>query len=141
MGQQTIHHEGDSAAERSRVWALLDNTMLWPTWTPIEKVEIQETGDLNGIGEIRTFTTGRVTVEERVVEKTPLVRYSYVLLSGLAVRDYRAVIELSDAAEGGTHITWHTTFGLASLALGGSIAVRSTRPPMSSWWVWQNAPR
>lgn len=110
MGLQTIHYEGDSTADSSKVWALLDNTRLWPTWTQIEEANIQEAGDSAGVGEVRTFTTGRVTVKERVIEKTTLVRYSYVLLGGLALRDYRAVIELNSAADAGTHITWHTTF-------------------------------
>lgn len=119
MAIQTIHHEGDSAADPSALWALLADTMLWPEWTPIERAEIQERGDPSGIGEIRTFTTGRVTVQERVAEKVPLRRYVYVLLGGLAVRDYRAEIDLHEGVGGGTHVSWHTTFTPRFFGTGG----------------------
>ena len=115
---QTIHHEGDSIADTATVWELLEDTMLWPTWTPIEQAQILERGDHDGVGERRTFKTGRVTVEERVTEKVPRRHYSYVLLGGLALNDYKASIELRDNARGGTHIAWHTTFEPRLLGTG-----------------------
>ena len=44
-------------------------------------------------------------------------RLTYVLLSGLAVRDYRAEIHLSPSAAG-TNIRWHTTFRSKMPGLG-----------------------
>jgi hypothetical protein len=52
---------------------------------------------------------GRITSRERPVETIPERRLSYVLISGLAIRDYRADIDLSPA-DGGTLIDWHSSF-------------------------------
>ncbi len=61
--------------------------------------------------EIRQFETGRVTVREEIVERRPEERLTYVLLDGLAVRNYRAEIDLEAGPGGeGTAIRWHTTF-------------------------------
>lgn len=74
---------------------------------------------MSGVGETRTFTRGRVTVLERVAEKTPLRRYVHVLLSGLPLRDCTAQIDLSENIDGGTHISSHTTFRPRFLGTGG----------------------
>ena len=98
-----------AAATPTQVWRLLGDSTTWPDWTPIGSVEILERGDTAGVGEVRRFQTGRVTVREQVVERQEAQRLSYTLLGGLAVRDYRADIELK-AVDGGTEIRWHTTF-------------------------------
>jgi len=49
-------------------------------------------------------------VREEIVERIPERRLSYTLLGGLAVRDYRADIDLEAVPTGGTRIHWHTTF-------------------------------
>lgn len=107
---QAIHHETTCPAPRSAVWALLGDSATWPTWTSIGSYEPEEPGDADGLGEVRRFRTGRTTVRERIVERRTDDRLAYELLSGLPLRDYRAVIDLADAPGGGTHITWHTTF-------------------------------
>ena len=58
---------------------------------------------------VRRFTTGRIHSTERVVERRPGEQLSYVLLSGLAIRDYRSDITLTPGP-GGTTITWHSEF-------------------------------
>ena len=45
-----------------------------------------------------------------MVESRPGEVFSYVLESGLAVRDYRAVVMLGPTADGGTSIRWRSTF-------------------------------
>lgn len=47
-------------------------------------------------------------MRERIVERVPDRRVSYVLLSGLTVRDYRADVDLSPRGSG-TSVRWHTT--------------------------------
>lgn len=109
MARQEIDIRGTTQADPAAVWRLLGDSTTWPAWTPIETAEIVEPGGADGLGEIRTFTTGRVTVREEIVERTPERRLSYTLLAGLAVRDYRADIDLTPTGAG-TEIRWHTTF-------------------------------
>lgn len=108
MAKQEIDVRRSAAATPAAVWALLDDSAGWPDWTPIESCEI-ERARADGVTEIRRFKTGRVTVREEIVERDPERRLTYTLLGGLAVRDYRAEIDL-EAAGDGTEIRWHTTF-------------------------------
>lgn len=106
---QKIDIRATTRAGPGAVWRLLGYSLTWPSWTPIESVEIVSVGDSIGLGEVRTFTTGRVTVREEIIERSEEQRLSYRLLAGLAVRDYRADVELC-AVPVGTEIRWHTVF-------------------------------
>jgi len=78
------------AAPPGDVFRLLDDSSSWPSWTPIDCYRpVVPRGD-DGLGEQRRFRTGRVRVTERIVERRPDRRLTYVLLDGLAVEDYRA---------------------------------------------------
>lgn len=111
MAHQEIDIRTTTSAAPAAVWALLDDSASWPSWTPIERFELVRPGGADGLGEVRRFTTGRVTVREEIVERRAERRLSYRLLGGLAVRDYRAEIDLRPRpAGGGTEIRWHTTF-------------------------------
>jgi uncharacterized protein YndB with AHSA1/START domain len=107
--RQEIDIRKTTQAEPAAVWRLLDDSSSWPSWTPIESVDIERPGGADGLGEVRKFKTGRVRVREEIVERQPQRRLSYTLLAGLAVRDYRADIDLTPRPEG-TEIRWHTTF-------------------------------
>ena len=109
MAAQDIDITTTAAAPPSAVWALLDDSATWPSWTAIdEHVPVAGAGP-DGLGEERKFKTGRYTVHERIVERTPERRLTYTLLSGLPLRDYRAEIDVEPDGEG-TRIRWHTTF-------------------------------
>ena len=95
-----------SAAAPERVWTLLADVSTW-RWAPFDDAEV-ESGE--GVGEIRRFRAGRVTTRERVVELDPPRRYLYEFVSGLPIRDYRAEVALSPAADGGTAIRWQSSF-------------------------------
>ncbi len=98
-------------ADPEAVWALLGDSASWPSWTPIETYRLIRAGGPHGLGEVREFTTGRVTVREEIVERAAPRRLSYALLGGLAVRDYRADVDLTPGGGGhGTQLRWHTTF-------------------------------
>lgn len=109
MAAQDIDIRGTTTATADQVWRLLGESTTWPSWTPIERAEILDRGQDDGLGEIRTFTTGRVTVTEKIVERRAPRRLSYELLGGLAVRDYRADIDVTPRGDT-TEIRWHTTF-------------------------------
>ena len=109
MALQEIDVRSTTAADPETVWKLLGDSSTWPQWTAIETYEPEQPGGSDGIGEIRRFRTGRYLVREEIVERDPNRRLTYSLLSGLALRDYRAEIDLTPAATG-TAIRWHTTF-------------------------------
>jgi hypothetical protein len=61
------------------------------------------------VGAVRIFRTGRVSSKERLIIVRPNELFSYELISGLAIRDYAAVIRLQPSGEG-TTINWRSTF-------------------------------
>jgi hypothetical protein len=88
---------------------LTPSTSCWQTPPPGRRGHpIGSYAEEPGTGH-RLFTTGRITSRERVVEADPGRRFSYELVSGLAVREYRADIDL-EPADGGTSIHWHSSF-------------------------------
>ena len=111
MGQQVVHQVATTGADPAAVYELLADGATWPDWSPLGSFELLERGDGSpeGVGAVRRFTTGRRQSTERVVERRPAERFSYVLVSGLALREYRADVTLTPA-DGGTTITWHSTF-------------------------------
>lgn len=111
MGLQVVEHELATTGSPAAVYALLADGSTWPEWSPIGSFELEKpgVGTPEGLGAVRIFTTGRVRSRERVVAAQPNELFSYVLVSGLALRDYRAVITLRPAA-GGTIIHWRSTF-------------------------------
>ena len=58
---------------------------------------------------MRVFHTGRIHSKERVVLAQPNQVFSYELVSGLAIRDYRAVVTPAPSNDG-TLIHWRSTF-------------------------------
>lgn len=106
----TIDVTGQISATPTAVWQLLGDSSTWPTWTPLDSHRNVRPAGPGGVGEIREFRNGRYTIREEIVECRPRRRLSYTLLQGLALRDYRADIDLSPRPDGGTAIRWHTTF-------------------------------
>ncbi|MCE6993418.1 SRPBCC family protein [Saccharothrix sp. S26] len=100
-----------SEAPPERVYRLAADSSTWPEWSPVLRYERERAGDAHGVGEVRVFhNKGRKEpTREEVVELTPNRRVGYVLLSGLAIRDYRAFIDLSPDGDG-TAIRWHSSF-------------------------------
>ena len=109
MALLEIDVRGTTTADPDAVWRLLGDSSTWPDWTPIDEYEPERPAGTDGTGEIRRFRTGRHRIREEIVERADGRRLTYALLSGLALRDYRAEIDLTPAATG-TEIRWHTTF-------------------------------
>jgi hypothetical protein len=113
MGRQVIEHEVTTTAAPAAVFGLLADGSTWPEWSPIDSFELVTPGDgtPEGVGAIRVFHTGRIHSRERVVTAKPNQIFSYELISGLPVRDYKAVVTLLPAGTGtGTAIKWRSTF-------------------------------
>jgi hypothetical protein len=109
----TIHVEADSDASPEAVFDLLAHVETWPSWSRSAegfRERPAPTGDPDGTGSIRVLKTGRTTSREEILAFDPGHRSSYSLLSGLPLRDYRADVDLTSRPDGGTHITWHSSF-------------------------------
>jgi hypothetical protein len=119
MAQKVIEHEVTTVAPPAVVFGLLADGSTWPEWSPIGSFELVERGDgmPEGVGAVRVFRTGRVCSRERVVTARPNQIFSYELVSGLALRDYRAVIELRESGSG-TTIHWRSTFRAKAPGMG-----------------------
>jgi uncharacterized protein YndB with AHSA1/START domain len=107
-----IAAEATTEAAPAAVWALLADRSTWPSWSPLGSHAGERPGrdgTPDGLGGIARFVTGRKCVREEIVEREPPRRLSYTLLSGLPLRDYRAVVELTPAGAG-TRIRWSATF-------------------------------
>ncbi|ALG14141.1 SRPBCC family protein [Kibdelosporangium phytohabitans] len=111
MAKQEFEVTVHSAAPPGAVYQLLRDGSTWPVWSPLERFELEKPGspEPESVGAIRNFHTGRYKVREQVAELVPDRRFSYTLLSGLALKDYRADVDLTPSGEG-TDIRWHTSF-------------------------------
>jgi hypothetical protein len=123
-GAVKIEIMATSQAEPSVVYARLCDGASWPTFSRLGSFELEAEGEGGGegVGAIRVFRTrisGRTyTSREQIVELIPDRKLSYQLLSGLAVRDYRAEITL-EPIPGGTEIHWRSTFDPKFPGTGG----------------------
>lgn len=103
----TVH----SNARPSSVYALLRDGSTWPVWSSLDRFELEKPSspEPESVGAIRNFYKGRYKMREQIVELVPDKRFSYALLAGLALKDYRADIDLTPSGDG-TDIRWHTSF-------------------------------
>jgi hypothetical protein len=108
---QYINIQVHTHAKADVVYALLRDGASWPTWTSIDSFELDRAGEREpeGVGAIRIFRWGKVAGRDQLAELLPDRRFSYLHLSGLPVRDYRADVDLEPNAEG-TRIRWHVSF-------------------------------
>jgi hypothetical protein len=101
-----------SKASASIVFALLKDGASWPSWTSFDAFELERPGHAEpmGVGAIRVFSTAVSRAREEVVELVTDRRLSYILLSGFPFLNYRADVDLTAVAEGGTVIDWRASF-------------------------------
>jgi len=107
-----IHVTAHTPATAAVVYALLAEGASWPSWSPIDSVELETPGDPppEGIGAIRVNRRGRTTGRDQILELVPNRRIAYATLSGLPIRDYVGEVDLEPAPGGGTTIRWHSSF-------------------------------
>ncbi|PZS20091.1 MAG: SRPBCC family protein [Pseudonocardiales bacterium] len=122
--RQHIAIQVHARAKANAVYALLRDGASWSTWTPIDSFELERVGEREpeGVGPIRIFGKGKVAGRDQVAELILDRRFSYLHLSGLPVRDYRADVDLEPKAAG-TRIRWRVSF--------------TPKVPGSGWlWRW-----
>jgi uncharacterized protein YndB with AHSA1/START domain len=85
------------AAPPETVFAVLTDHRGIAKITPVRRATLEREGDPapDGLGAIRVLGVIGPPLREEVVAYEPSRRFSYVLLSGLPVRDYLASVELT----------------------------------------------
>jgi hypothetical protein len=70
MGRQRIEHHATSTADPATVFSLLREGATWPSWSPIESVELERQGahEPEGIGAVRVLRRGRVEGRDTIAE-------------------------------------------------------------------------
>ena len=93
------------------IWPIIADSVTWPTWAGCDSAAIERPSVIepNGVGTIRTFTTGPVTVREEITAFEPTQRIAYTMLSGLPLKDYHAEMLLAPK-DGGTELLWWSRF-------------------------------
>jgi len=122
MSHHVIEASAHSSASRDAVWALVRDIDTWQDWGSWSSTTIQTPApgdDPQGVGAVRRLRQAPITNLERVTEIVPGERLGYELVSGLPFENYHAAVTLSDAAGGGTDITWRAEFDIKAKLRGG----------------------
>jgi hypothetical protein len=141
MGRIRIQATAHSSADTATVFALLKDGSTWPSWSMFDAFELERPGRTEpcGAGAIRVFITKVSKAREEIVELIPDRRLSYVLLSGLPFRDYRADVDLLTSANGGTTITWRAAFNVKHFGAGWFWRLFMTRVLTKTASQWAEA--
>jgi Polyketide cyclase / dehydrase and lipid transport len=112
MNRVQLDVTGQTTASPSIVYELAKDSSGYPRWSRIGSFEHVRSGrdEPYGVGSVRIFRTWPLKIVEEVVDLVPERRVSYIVHRGLPFRDYRADIELTLSADGGTGIRWHCSF-------------------------------
>jgi hypothetical protein len=111
MSTYILSESAHTAAAPHAVFRLLMDVSTWSQWGDWHTSELEQPGspDPDGVGAIRRFSRPRVT-REQVVAVDPDRSFSYVLLSGIPIKDYQATVTLEPTADGGTTIRWQSSY-------------------------------
>lgn len=117
MNQLEVSAERTARATPEEVWALVSDATRYPEWGPWRAAEYRRPGDTSprGPGAVQWLQSSRryllrypVSVE-RILEVEEGKRLAYTVIGGIPVRNYRAEVTLTPAADG-THIRWAATW-------------------------------
>lgn len=114
---KTIDASATSPDSRAVVWGRLADISKWSVWGPWSSVEIEGGGE-HGPGAVRVLVKRPLRLREQVTGWEPEVSMSYELLDGMKVDGYRAEVRLSDLADGGTEVRWHSEYERAGMIAG-----------------------
>ena len=101
-----------STAKPADIYPLLKNSATWPMWAATEEYELVKPGrgERHGVGAQRRFRTGRNVMHEEIVELIPDQKVSYVILSDVPIKEYRADTILELLPDERTRIIWRASF-------------------------------
>ncbi|MFD0683202.1 SRPBCC family protein [Actinomadura fibrosa] len=120
MAVQRVDVRVSAKASPAAVYAALRDGSTWPDWSQVGTFELERPGEgePEGVGAIRLWRNDRRTLREQIVELVPNRRFAYTLLSGLAIRGYRADVDIEPTEDGCT-IRWHSSFRTKVPGMGG----------------------
>ena len=128
-----LHVEAEATAKASpeTVWALVSDVTRYPSWGPWSDGHYEKAGEESprGVGAVQVLRSaqrfmGRHTTSvEKILEFEEDRRLAYTVIRGIPVRNYRAEVTLTPAADG-TRIRWAATW---DNTLPGRIAWRGLR--------------
>ena len=120
----TVHTRSRAAPDV--VFGIVADGARWREWAgpmvPGSMWEREGDPAPGGVGAIRKLGRRPVFAREEIVEYDPPRRLSYVVLSGLPTRDYRADVDLSPD-DGGTSIEWRGEFAPSVPGTGSLLRV------------------
>jgi uncharacterized protein YndB with AHSA1/START domain len=101
MSIDQVEARHEVRAPAAVIWAALADSRGWPAWSPNDSAELLREGDPppDGVGAVRVFHTGRITVTEEITAFEPERRVAYKLLKGIPVRDYVGEVTLTPSAD------------------------------------------
>ena len=123
MARNVVEATVRAAAPREVVWDVLADLRSWEEWGDWQSTGIEREGDPppNGVGAVRRMVRRPLTIREQVELVEPPSRFGYTLLSGLPLRDYHAVVTLTDAGPGCANIHWESRFDARWRALDAAM--------------------
>ncbi|MBU6329968.1 MAG: SRPBCC family protein [Acidobacteria bacterium] len=126
MGERGYEIAVHSAAPPAVVFAVVADGPGWVRWTALghASYEVEGTPAPHGVGAIRRLGAAfGPRSREQVVVYDPDHHFAYEALSGpLPMKDYRAEVRLTPAADGGTDISWIGSFRSGVPGMGWFIA-------------------
>lgn len=104
-----------STASPAVVWRLLVDARTWPAWATVDSLVTERSSGLDPhgrdpVGAVRAFRTGPIVTGERLTGLDEQTQLTYEDAFNWAIHDYRAVVDLTPTADGGTVIHWHGTY-------------------------------
>jgi uncharacterized protein YndB with AHSA1/START domain len=135
MSQLHAEAEQTTRATPEAVWALVSDATRYPQWGPWSGGGYQRPGDTSprGAGAVQWLRSSRraylrypVSIEQ-ILEADEGRRLAYTVIGGIPVRNYRAEVTLTPAADG-TRVRWAATWDATMAGRIVQLALRKLYP-------------
>jgi SAM-dependent methyltransferase/uncharacterized protein YndB with AHSA1/START domain len=118
---QHVEVERRFAAPPAQVWKVYTDHAGWSAWAGLGRARLETEGhpDRNGVGAVRCFTTGGVSVFEEVLSFEPPKRMTYrVVRGGIPIMKDHLGEVLLEPDGAGTRLIWRCRFDSSLPGLG-----------------------
>jgi uncharacterized protein YndB with AHSA1/START domain len=127
---QQVEVERRFAASPTEVWKVYTDHAGWSAWAGLGRARLETEGspDRNGVGAVRRFTTGGVSVFEEVLAFEPPKRMTYrVVRGGIPIMKDHLGEVLLEPDGAGTRLIWRCRFDSSVPGLGAPMRWMLTR--------------